>query len=56
MKYKVLIGTHVENRRRYNKGDVIETERPLTTKFPGKFEKVFEEPTSIPTAPAAPAH
>lgn len=40
MKFKVIIGTHVEGNKTYNKGDVVESDHNLVDLFKEKFVKV----------------
>jgi len=58
-KFKVVIGTHIEDGVSYTKDQIVKSEKDLTKLFPGKFTKleyapVDPEPAEAP-APAAPA-
>lgn len=40
MKFKLLRGTHVQDKKTYSKGNVVSSERNLAKIFPGKFDKL----------------
>ena len=46
MKYEVLDGVHIQGNKVYQKGDVVETNIPLTKLFPNKFREVVPKSTS----------
>lgn len=39
-KFRVLVGTHIENKRAYTKGKIVKTTRDLCKLFVGKFVEV----------------
>jgi len=57
-KFKVVIGTHLEDGKSYGKDQIVKSEKDLTTLFPGKFIKLEYapvEPEPEAPAPAPPA-
>jgi len=57
-KFKVVIGTHIEDGVSYTKDQIVKSEKDLTKLFPGKFTKLEYapvDPEPEAPAPAAPA-
>jgi len=40
MKFRVIAGTHYQDRKRYVKGEVVSSTQDLVKLFTGKFEKL----------------
>ena len=53
-KFKVVIGTHLEDGKSYGKDQIVKSDKDLSTLFPGKFTKLeYAPPEPAPEAEEA---
>jgi len=55
-KFRVLKGVHIQDGREYKEGEIVTSERSLSSLFAGKFAPVGPAPAPVPSALSVAPH